>query len=74
MQGVPNQTRTVMKRINAAIHTMWTNAGELPDTSYRGNCSWSSSLPGVRSTQSKGYKQLHEHVMWAVILKIQMRD
>ena len=62
MQGVPNQTHTLMEWINAVIHTMWMNA-ELPDTSYGGNCSWRSSLPGVRSTQSKRYKQLHELVM-----------
>ena len=53
MQRVPNQTHNLMEWINAAIHTVWMKAGELPDTGYGGSCSWSSGLPGVRSTQSK---------------------
>ena len=32
MQGVPNQTHALMEWINSAIHSMWSNAGELPDT------------------------------------------
>ena len=32
MQGVPNQTHALMEWINSVIHTMWSNAGELPDT------------------------------------------
>ena len=32
MQWVPNQTHTLMEWINAAIHTIWSNAGELLDT------------------------------------------
>lgn len=31
-QGVPNQTHTLIEWVNTAIHTMWTNAGELPGT------------------------------------------
>ena len=32
MQCVPNQTHDLTEWINSAIHTMWSNAGELPDT------------------------------------------
>ncbi|MXQ92876.1 hypothetical protein E5288_WYG011810 [Bos mutus] len=32
MQWVPNQTHTLMEWINAAMHTIWSNAGELLDT------------------------------------------
>ena len=32
MQRAPNQMHTLMEWINAAIHSMWLNAGELPDT------------------------------------------
>ena len=32
MQWVPNQTDTLMEWINAAIHTIWLNAGEFLDT------------------------------------------
>ena len=32
MQGAPKQTHTLMDWINAVIYTVWSNAGELPDT------------------------------------------
>ena len=32
MHGAPNQTHALMEWINSVIHTMWSNAGELPDT------------------------------------------
>ena len=32
MQWVPNQIDTLMEWINAAIHTIWLNAGEFLDT------------------------------------------
>lgn len=32
MQGAPNQAHTLMEWTNAAICTMWSNTGELPDT------------------------------------------
>ena len=32
MQGTPKQTHTLMDWINAVIYTVWSNAGELPDT------------------------------------------
>ena len=32
IQDAPNQTHSLLQQINAAIHTMWTNAGQLPDT------------------------------------------
>ena len=32
IEGMPNQTHTLMEWINAAIHTVWANSGEFPDT------------------------------------------
>ena len=32
MQGAPKQMHTLMERINTIIYTVWSNAGELPDT------------------------------------------
>ena len=31
MQTAPNQMHTLMERINAAIHIIWSNAGGIPD-------------------------------------------
>ena len=53
MQWVPNQTHTLMEWINAAMHTIWSNTGELLDTVSK----WHMYAQLTRVMRELGMKQ-----------------
>ena len=53
IQGGPNQMHTLMEWINAAIHSMWLNAGELPDTVSK----WHTYTDSIQVVRELGMKQ-----------------
>ena len=57
IQGGPNQMHTLMEWINAAIHSMWLNAGELPDTVSK----WHTYTDSIQVVRELGMKQLIFH-------------
>ena len=54
MQGTPKQTHTLMDWINAVIYTVWSNAGELPDTVSK----WHTYAKLTQVVRELGMKQL----------------